>query len=72
MAPPSSLCCTVDGDKVPKALRRETAPNPPAQSVLANIISFVGQTHFAGALQKRHSNMLRVRFNLIYSTYLVF
>lgn len=72
MAPPSSLCCKVDGDKVPKALGRETAPNPPAQSVLANIISSVEQTHFAGALQQRHSNMLCVHFNLVYGTYLVF
>ena len=71
VAPPSSLFFKVDGDKVPKALGRETAPNPPAQSVLANIISSVEQTHFAGALQQRHSNMLRVHFNLIYSTYLV-
>lgn len=48
-APPSSLCCKVDGDKVPKALEEKLHRIPPAQSVLANIIKFAEQTHFAGA-----------------------
>lgn len=57
---------------MPKALGRGTGTKPPAQSVLANVISSAEQTNFASALQQRHSNMLSVYFNLIYCAYLAF
>lgn len=40
--------------------------------MVANVISSVEQTNFAGTLQQRRSNMLSVHFNFIYCAYLVF
>lgn len=58
-------------DDVHRALERGWH-GVPTQSVVTNIISSVEQTHFAGASQHRHSNMLSVHVNLIYWTFLAF